>query len=276
MKNWIHSPKNPNVAKYVDCYWFIQKKHSGDSHQYPKLNPDPAAHLIIAPPEQSYQYEQAAMSASGKGSHWLFPHCQTFKMDHCRPFLILGIKFHIGALYSLNITPQQPVVDQVTDVDINALLNSELFSTAEILAKAELQPESCRDTLDELLMPWLLNRPQDKHSRLCRNALSLLADTPISNLGELLHCSQRTLERSFLRVTGLTLKQCQSMNKLEAMLESLYQKKDIDWLNVAYEFGFSDQPHLIRYLKSTIGSTPGEYAKQRDLVIDIYGDFEQN
>jgi len=57
------------------------------------------------------------------------------------------------------------------------------------------------------------------------------------------------------------------------MLEYLYQRdlQEIDWVELAYQFGFSDQPHLIRYLKSTIGATPNVYAKQRDLTIDIYG-----
>lgn len=273
MINWIHSPNNPDVAKYVDCYWFLERKQSDCGHQYPRLNPEPAGHLIIAPAEQGYQYDLETRSFKGEGSHWLFPYCHTYQMDHSQPFLILGIKFHIGALYSLNINPKQPVLDQVINADVRALLNSETFSETDILTKAKAQPESCAGMLDELLVPWLSNSRQDKHCKLTHRALPLLADTPVSNMGELLHCSQRTLERSFLRVTGFTLKQCQSMNRLEAMLAYLYQRdaQDIDWSSVAYEFGFSDQPHLIRYLKSCIGSTPGEYAKQRDLTIDVYG-----
>lgn len=63
------------------------------------------------------------------------------------------------------------------------------------------------------------------------------------------------------------------MNRLEELLEYLYQRnsREIDWAHIAYQFGFSDQPHLIRHLKSTIGSTPKTYADKRDLTIDIYG-----
>ncbi|WP_332871137.1 MULTISPECIES: hypothetical protein [unclassified Shewanella] len=41
------------------------------------------------------------------------------------------------------------------------------------------------------------------------------------------------------------------MNKLETMLEYLYQRNatDIDWVDVALTFDFSEQPHLIRQLK---------------------------
>ncbi len=278
MRNWKHSPKNSYVAKYVECYWFLERKHGDHGHKYPKLNPDPAGHLILTEAEQCYQYEHGMFSVQGNGSHWIFPHCQTFQMDHSQPFLILGIKFHIGALYSLNITPKQPVMDQIIGVDAKTLLKSEGFSETELLVKARRQPEICCDIIDELLMPWLQASHQDRHSRLSQSALPLLSDTPISKMGVLLHCSQRTIERSFLRVTGLTLKQCQSMNRLETLLEYLHRReaREVDWADIAYQFGFSDQPHLIRYLKNSIGATPGEYVKQRDLTIDIYGNFEKN
>ncbi|MGS0676028.1 helix-turn-helix domain-containing protein [Shewanella sp. 125m-1] len=73
-----------------------------------------------------------------------------------------------------------------------------------------------------------------------------------------LYCSQRTLDRSFQRVTGLPLKQCQSMNRLEKMLEYVYQRDsaELDWVDVAFKFGSSEQPHLIRYLKKLLGFTP--------------------
>ncbi len=117
---------------------------------------------------------------------------------------------------------------------------------------------------------------EDRHSQLVRQAYPLLVNTAVAGLGEMLHCSQRTLERSFQRVTGLTLKQCQSMERLESILAYLYHQGDetIDWADIAQRFGFSDQPHLIRYFKSSIGATPGRYARQRDLTIDIYGNFE--
>ena len=64
------------------------------------------------------------------------------------------------------------------------------------------------------------------------------------------------------------------MNKLEAMLEYLHQRNssEIDWAEVAFQFGFSAQPHLIRHLKKQIGLTPKAYVKERGgLTIDVYG-----
>lgn len=273
MIQWMLSPISTEVAKYIDCYWFLEKTPDSDSYSYPKLNPDPAAHIVLSPPQQPYSYDLKVKKVAGIGSHWIFPHTQTFQLNHSKPFLHLGIKFHIGALYSFNITPSQPVLDEVSKIDKEALFKTDVRISESIFAVAKKHPKQCCVKLDRALSPWLTTSIEDNHSQLCRKVLPLLANTPISELSSILNCSQRTIERSFRRVTGLTLKQCQSMNRLEDMLEYLYQRdaNKIDWVQVAYQFGFSDQPHLIRYLKNSIGSTPRLYGNQRDLTIDIYG-----
>jgi len=90
MKNWKLAPKSESVAKYVECYWFLEKEPDDKVFNYPKLNPDPAAHLILADKEQAYQYNQDSISAKGNGSHWIFPHCKTLEMDNSQPFLMNG------------------------------------------------------------------------------------------------------------------------------------------------------------------------------------------
>jgi len=276
MKNWKLTPQDSHVAKYVECYWFLEKEQGDKGFNHPKLNPDPAAHLILADEQQGYQYRQDSISTKGNGNHWIFPHCKTLEMDHSQPFLVVGVKFRVGSLYSLNLSSPQPEIDKVVNADINEIVQSKSFQAVNLLVQAVDCPQQACDMLDELLLPWLLNSHEDKHSELVRRALPLLLDTPIAQMGIALHCSKRTIERSFLRVTNLTLKQYQSMTQLEEILIYLYQLVDerVNWVDVATKFEFSDQPHLIRYLKSSIGMTPGEYARHRDLSIDIYGDFE--
>ena len=66
------------------------------------------------------------------------------------------------------------------------------------------------------------------------------------------------------------------MQCLDSLVTYLYQqgKQKQDWAEIAVQFGFSDQPHLIRYLKQQIGLSPNNYLNQRNLTIDVYGDFE--
>lgn len=279
MIHWLQSPQSALVAKYVDCYWVIEKTPDSTAHQYPKLNPDPCAHLIISPQNQAYHYDLNPGVAAGKGSHWLFPHKQTLELDHSNPFIHVGIKFKTGALYSLPDFSDDPLsLDRVEPLKGSVLYSPLRLDESALIDAARRNPEQCCEQLDTLLAPWLAKCTEDKHSKLTNKALQYLDKVSISELGDQLYCSQRTLERSFQRVTGLTLKQCQSMNRLEEMLEYVYQRDgaELDWVDIAFKFGFSDQPHLIRYLKKQLGFTPKIYEKERGLTIDAYGGVRSN
>ncbi len=278
MKSWKLFPKIEAIAKYVECYWFLEKESFNEGFDFPKLNPDPCSHLIISGLDRSFEYMYAANSQTVSGSHWIFPHVNTFTMDHSDLFRIIGIKFRTGALYSLNLKKSIVDLDKIEAVDIKHLVGSKTFSGDFLLTNAAEQEKQVCNILDNVLLPWLLESQEDKHSDLVRHILLLLSETTVTDIGDKLHRSQRTIERSFKRVAGLSMKQVKAMIHLEEMLNYLYQLKegDIDWADVANKYGFSDQPHLIRHLKKSIGKTPASYAKQRDLAIDIYGNFEFN
>ncbi|MDO6445119.1 helix-turn-helix domain-containing protein [Colwellia sp. 1_MG-2023] len=276
MRTWKFQPIDQTVAKFINCYWCIEKESSDITLDNPILNPDPSATLIIAPDEQHYCYQNSHQIFSGVGCHWLFPNSQSLQLDHSKPFHIIGIKFHVGALYSLHKKPATPKLDLVEEVNFMSLFNNDNIVQSNILDLSKNNEQLCIELMDELILSWVKNSKLDKQSELVRKAIPLLSTTPVSNIGSQLNCSQRTIERNFSRVTGLTLKQCQSMNRFEEVLSRLYQLENqpVNWLDIVDEFGFSDQPHLINYIKNIIGKTPNEYLKKRDITIDIYGDFE--
>jgi AraC-like DNA-binding protein len=277
MINWLIPPKSQVIAKYIECYWYLEKSSDAVGDAHPKLNPDPSAHLILFSPKQSYRYDDDDKVHRGQGCHWLYPHGKTLTLDHSSAFSCIGVKFKVGALYSLaNINFIHALVDTADEMDFDNVRGVVSISEDELLSKAKSGPEHCCEILDNLLLPWFENCHEDKHSEITRQILPLLAEHGINTLAATLSCSQRTLERSFLKVTGFTLKQCQSMDKLEAILAFLYQRQqsDIDWADIAFQFGFSDQPHLIRYLKQQINLTPQNYAQQRGFTIDVYGGVE--
>lgn len=276
MINWKANALDPTVAGLVECYWFLKKEPADAGVSHPKLNPDPVAHLILAAKDQSYRYILEGRSIAGAGSHWIFPHNKTFILDHTDPFAVLGVKFKPEALYSLGLGDPHSNLNTLIGVDPLALVPFHSVDVPVLLAKACSASDQVCQRLDAWLRPWIKSRLQDRHTELVCRALPLLADTPIAQLGDLLFCSQRTVERSFLRVTGLTLKQYQSMVRVEAILEHLHglENTEINWTEVAYQFKFSDQAHLIRSLKSALGATPAGYTRARNITIDVYGNFE--
>lgn len=279
MIRWLSPPKLPELRKYIETYWYLAKSSNVEGFERPKLNPDPSAHLILSLTNQAYHYGFEGKSFKGAGTHWIYPHTHTFELDHAQLFSCLGIKFKVGALYSLNeLNFSQVLLNTVADQNLNTLVDKNVVSESTLLDIANCKPDLCIESLDAIFAPLIAKCHEDKHSKITRQIMPLLAEGPINQLGQKLSCSQRTVERSFLKVTGLSLKQCQSINKLESILEYLYQRKqvDIDWADIAYQFGFSDQPHLIRYLKQHIQLTPESYAEQRGFTIDVYGGIASN
>lgn len=272
MLHWI-IPTTSKLSSFIECYWFIEKNsESGES--FPKLNPDPCAHLILAPNSEPYSYCYKKQCESGQGSHLLLAHKNTFDLDHSKPFTHLGIKFKVGASYLMSLTTNnERQLDVVKQIDTNELLSISEVVLNELFVLAKQAPDTCITKLEAILIPWIKQTQHDQHSRLTFKVVEELQHIGISELADKLHCSQRTIERSFRRVTGLALKQYQAMTKLELLLEYLYQKQasQIDWVDIAFQFGFSDQPHLIRYLKQQIGATPNKYILERDFTIDVYG-----
>jgi hypothetical protein len=71
--------------------------------------------------------------------------------------------------------------------------------------------------------------------------------------------TERTLQRHFLKTTGLTLKTYGQIARARRALTML--SAGTPAAEVAYALGYSDQPHLIRSLRTFMGTTPGQVAR---------------
>lgn len=273
---WKVPPTNKKLLKYIDYYWLINRGRGVKTYSHPKLHPDHHPYLIIADENQPYKYRGKNNTYSGRGSHWVFPHTEPFFMDHSNGVTNLGIKFKTGAMYSIPEYTTSWKTNTVQSFSLDNLLGQSINHISDIIKEAKVYPYIYRNLLDHLLSKWLTNFIEDRHSELVREILNCIEHTSISHISEKFHKSQRTIERSFLKVTGLTMKEYQSIQKLERMLVYIYQMKNQqpNWANIATEFDFNDQSHLIRYMKSLINVTPGQYLRDRNLTIDVYGDFK--
>ncbi|UXI03205.1 helix-turn-helix domain-containing protein [Photobacterium sp. TY1-4] len=277
--------------------------------------PEDIHHYQIQKPAQGQVKGQHGMQISTvAGSHLLTPFTQALTIRDNPQVLRLGVKFQPGAQYRLLGLSGKENTNRIIPQSDSALLNSALnvlFQPVTLNGLFELrhQPESVVASLDRHFATILAQTPDDPHSRLTQQALVRLnldtealdtaalnikapgvkasyaegsegrtpnAQLPDTTPEQALGCSRRTLERVFVRVTGLTMKQYRMMKRLDALFLHLYQHPDRqpEWAEIAFRFGFSDQPHLIRQLKRAIGATPGSYLEARNLIIDLYGDFE--
>ncbi len=73
------------------------------------------------------------------------------------------------------------------------------------------------------------------------------------------YISPRSVQRRFLRTTGLTQRYLQYIERAQQAVALLRQGVSIT--DTVFQAGFADQPHLTKALKRLIGQTPAEIAR---------------
>lgn len=88
-------------------------------------------------------------------------------------------------------------------------------------------------------------------------ALSLIKqDGALNQLEENIELSQRQVERMFKSWLGITPKYYQRILRVKKVICFLRLNKQVNLANVAQQFGFSDQSHMTRELRSIASITP--------------------
>jgi AraC-like DNA-binding protein len=80
--------------------------------------------------------------------------------------------------------------------------------------------------------------------------------------GDLKDVSIRTVQRRFLRATGLTHGAVSQIDR--ARYATILLKQGVSILDTVYEAGYADQPHLTRSLKYYIGQTPTQLTRKSE------------
>jgi AraC-like DNA-binding protein len=70
--------------------------------------------------------------------------------------------------------------------------------------------------------------------------------------------AERFIER-FRDAVGLGPKRYLRVTRLRSLLERVAARGSANWSDLAFEFGFSDQAHLVREFRDLTGLTPGAY-----------------
>ena len=87
----------------------------------------------------------------------------------------------------------------------------------------------------------------------------LLAHDPVVNAvlqGHEVYMSSRSVQRRFLRTTGLTQRYLQYIER--AQLAAALLQRGAPIADVVFQAGYADQPHLTKSLKRLIGRTPAQ------------------
>jgi AraC-like DNA-binding protein len=95
----------------------------------------------------------------------------------------------------------------------------------------------------------------------------IIADREITKVDDLVsrfNLSKRTLQRLFNQYVGASPKWVIKQYRLQEAADQLAGGEAVAGSGLAQKLGYFDQAHFIKDFKTTVGSSPGEYAKSRD------------
>ncbi|MFT3948668.1 MAG: AraC family transcriptional regulator [Agriterribacter sp.] len=185
------------------------------------------------------------------------------------------IKLKLNGAYQVIIFQLYPfVVNSFFNIDLNQItdncfdLKSYDHNTISKLENRLLQSVSLQSRIS-FINNFLFNIFENKKkfiNRAIEDAVKLILEhkglISIYDLAEKTNSTLRTLQRNFLKETGLTPKNFSKIVQFQTSLKQISGKDFRKLTDIVYENGFADQSHFIRVFKYYTGATPGTFLQQ--------------
>ena len=161
-----------------------------------------------------------------------------------------------GALPFFN-SPIYLINDKV--VPAESLFGKEILQLQEKILEQNTSAEKFRVVDD-----WLLNRfdASAKVDPEVANILNKLSTNPFYVHKEIVRSYPKThksLISQFKKHIGLTPKVLHRIFRFNEILQKIHLKESLDWPQIAYQFGYTDQSHFIKEFKEFSGFSPQEF-----------------
>lgn len=226
---------------------------AGESFRQQVLT-DPIAHLA---------FEDGAGPMHGFGVpatlvHGVVP--EVFEVELPAHGRVTGLGFHPGGLAALLGQDAASLTGRV--VPAVELFGSEIQSLGE-----EVVATSGETRRRERVAQWLTERvlpgrPHDPAYAIVRRACTLVEEgefAKVEDVAGAVHVSPRTLQRSFVRLVGVSPLWVIRRRRLQRVAERLDAGMGGDLAEVAAELGYADQAHLSRDFRAVLGQPPSAY-----------------
>lgn len=126
--------------------------------------------------------------------------------------------------------------------------------------------------VEKLLLRKLYKKPFSNSNLLngVYHILQAKGATTISTISQYTCVSSRQLERIFREYIGITPKKCCSLVRYQNIWKDLVYKRNLSFSDITYNYGYSDQAHMINDFKKYHGSTPSKSIEELDKEMSYF------
>lgn len=180
---------------------------------------------------------------------------------------LLAVKFHPGQLPRFFGFPAVELTDTSTSLDticgkLAGQMESRLDGTNDLPYLIE--------QFDQALLACLSHQHayDERISAALTTISRLRGQIRVDALAKSIRLSRRQFERRFLEVVGLTPKRMCRIARFLGVFAALPSaaSHDLDWADLAFVSGYSDQAHLVRECRFFTGHSPLAYLKDRTAI----------
>jgi len=174
---------------------------------------------------------------------------------------MIGIRFQPGGMAPFLSTSMQSLTDARVPaedlfVDIDQLIEGVVESSNDAQRVA-----ACNRFLIRSIDP-------DRENLRVRRALECIMHTrgqiSVESLVSLMGASRRSLEMAFQREVGSSPKMYCRITRFRRLFDAMSKSgPSVDWVHIALDSGFFDQPHMIRDFRQFTGASPTSFLPEQ-------------
>jgi AraC-like DNA-binding protein len=248
----------PALLPFVSRIWASEgsPRHAPGVSQE-RVLPSGAMHLVLrldsSPLRVFERGEERALGPALVGG----ARSNSYVKDVTRPVPSVGVVLEAGAALALFGVPASDLAGTHTPLDL--LWGRDADRLADELVS--LSNGAARLARFESFLATRLPNVRGIHpgvARVLEGSRDL--DDRASALAERAGLGPRRFAQLFRDAVGVSPKRWLRLRRFQRTLGRA-EDPDLDWADVAYELGYSDQPHLAREFREFSGLTPGEYRR---------------
>ncbi len=187
------------------------------------------------------------------------PYSRTLHITSDIENTILGIRFHPGRVRNFFPVFSDEIIENI--VNLSDLWGEKGRNLEEKVHSARSFNE-ITGILDEFFLKHLLH---EKNNHISESAVQIIKNSKgqlfVKDIADNLNISKRQLERIFIPSIGISPKRLCRIERFMSLLQYISIYPEFAWAEIAAEWGFSDQAHLIKEFNFFTGMSPERSVK---------------
>ncbi|STX28493.1 transcriptional activator FtrA [Legionella beliardensis] len=212
----------------------------------------------------SFQYEGEPVVVSKENKSEKIKNCSVFGLitKPCKYQVLKPLKTVIVRMYPWAIPKffkESAHVLSNQFIGLDDMVGSQKIGILEEQIQKDTSPFAIMTLIQKFFIELCLNNENTEFERIIK-IVSEIAQSPcgtIQDIGKKYAFSQRSIERKFLGIIGLSPKKFMLSARFQQTLKSL--KRGASWSSIASDFNFYDQSHFIKEFQAFTGTTPQQF-----------------